>query len=623
MRHCSDVIPIPVDGRPLSHLFAAAPPQTAMQSEPPRLHRLYSAAPSVDSGPCLPPAALANRLSPAHHVAMSDAFSLVPPLLAIVLAIVFRNVLVALFLAIWSGAVLLSDPGHDWATRTVLGLLHSIDTIIVGELADSSHLMIVLFTLFLGSLIGVMSGSGGTAALVERLTPLTSTRRGAQVTTWLLGLVIFFDDYANTLLLGSTMRPVTDRQRISREKLAFLVDATAAPVAGLAIVSTWVGFEVGLIGDAFRTLADSSGVALSTDAYGTFLATLPFRFYPVLLLCFVMMAAWTGRDFGPMLAAERRAWAATSASRRHTTSGTIPDSAEATGSLWNALVPLVVLLAFLVIGFVWTGWRGYYAAAEIDSASVPTVWQIVSNAESNRVLLVSSFLASVVAAVMTLLPRRPNALLDKPAVAPSRYSLNEAVDMWLEGAKSMLLGVCVLVLAWAVARVCDADHLNTAGFLVQQTTGYLSAAWMPTIAFLLAAVVSFATGSSWATMGLLIPLMIPMLFDLLVSAGIETNHAAHPLMLATIGSVLAGSIFGDHCSPISDTTVLSSIAADCDHLDHVATQLPYALCVAAVSVVCGTIPAGMGWGGWWLLPIGLVVTCGVVRVLGRRVERGV
>ncbi len=184
----------------------------------------------------------------------------------------------------------------------------------------------------------------------------------------------------------------------------------------------------------------------------------------------------------------------------------------------------------------------------------------------------------------------------------------------------MVLGIAVLVLAWSVARVCDAEHLDTAGYLVQQTSGALSANWLPTIAFLLSAAVAFATGSSWATMGLLIPLIIPVAFDVLATDGPVEGAASNPLMLAAIGSVLAGSIFGDHCSPISDTTVLSSIAADCDHLSHVATQFPYAALVGCVAVVCGTLPVGLGWGGWWLLPLGVAVIAAMVRILGRHPE---
>jgi Na+/H+ antiporter NhaC len=411
---------------------------------------------------------------------------------------------------------------------------------------------------------------------------------------------VFFDDYANSLLLGSTMRPVTDRLRISREKLAFLVDSTAAPVAGLAIVSTWVGFEVGVIADSFARVADAnSAVATSGDGYGTFLATLPYRFYPLFLLAFVLMIAWTGRDFGAMWRAEQRALT----SHRPDEGRAKPQAeAAAPGTLWNAVVPLGVLLGGIMMGF-WVSGRG---GGEGES---PSLWQIVSNADSNRVLLISSFVASATAVLM--------------AVASGSLSLAAAAAAWLDGARSMLLGAAILVLAWAIAMVCDAEHLNTAGYLIEVSTGRLNIAWMPAVAFSLSSAVSFATGSSWATMGLLIPLVISVTCGLMagdpsLDAGALLDR--QPLMLASVGSVLAGSIFGDHCSPISDTTVLSSVASDCDHLAHVMTQLPYAFSVGFVALAIGCLPVGLGMSPWILLSTGGIALWVLVRVVGRPVE---
>ncbi len=548
--------------------------------------------------------------------------SLVPALVAVGLAVALRETLVALFVAVWSGVVLLRGDEGGWWSRFAGSFVETVDTTLVGQLVPpdgkTTHMQIILFTLFLGCLIGVMSASGGTAALVQKLTPVTRTRRGGQVTTWFLGLVVFFDDYANSLLLGSTMRPVTDRLRISREKLAFLVDATAAPIAGLAIVSTWVGFEVGLIGDSFVRLAETNpATTFSGDAYGTFLATLPYRFYPLLLLAFVLMISWTGRDFGPMRRAERRALEGDHPSRppprpakpqalaqtgqeMDATAGE-DERPAGTGAVANAVVPLGVLLGGIAVGFWLTGRAG-------TDAPSPSLWQIISHAESNRVLLVASFLASMTAILTALIT--------------GSLSLGAAVAAWLDGARSMLLGTVILVLAWSVAMVCDAEHLNTAGYLVEMTTGRLDIAWMPAVAFLLSAVVSFATGSSWATMGLLIPLVISVTYGLLVGdssslAGIDAER--DPLMLASIGGVLAGGIFGDHCSPISDTTVLSSAASDCDHLSHVATQLPYALCVGLLALIIGCVPVGFGLPWTISLPLGIAALWGIVRFVGRPV----
>ena len=475
---------------------------------------------------------------------------------------------------------------------------------------DTGHVEIILFTLFLGCTIGVMQASGGTRALVDSLTPLTRSRRGGQLTTWLLGLIIFFDDYANSLLVGSTMRPVTDRLRISREKLAFLVDATAAPIAGVAVISTWVGFEVGLIGDSLERLKKSSGeLQMGTDGYTTLLSTLPYRFYPLLMIVFVAMLAWTGRDFASMRRAERRALdgdreSENAANPQAMDVSSAEQSDDRPGSIWNAIVPLIVLFGCLIVGFLWTGSRG------VDDPDA-SLWQVVSNAESNKVMLASSFVASAGAVVL--------------AVATRSLSFLDAVDAWIDGAKSMLLGCSVLVLAWAIASVCDADHLNTAGYLVDVTRGWLQPMWLPTVTFLLSGVIAFATGSSWATMGLVIPLVIEVTFSILTvgdatSASLGMSIDRNPLMLASIGDVLAGAIFGDHCSPISDTTVLSSIAADCDHIAHVTTQMPYAITVAVIAVVTGTLPAGLGAPWWLTLPLGLIACWMIVRHVGRTVE---
>lgn len=530
--------------------------------------------------------------------------SVVPPLVAIGLAVWLRSVLPALFVGVLSGGWIL-DGGNLWT-----GFVRTLDTHLLGQLAgDAEHVMIILFTMFLGAMIGVMSRSGGTAALVKRLTPMSRSREHGQLLTWALGLLVFFDDYANTLLVGGTMRPSTDRLRISREKLAFLVDSTAAPVAGLAIVSTWVGVEIGYIQAAFQELG------VQADAYSTFLATLPYRFYPLHLLVFVLLIAYSGRDYGPMFQAESRAL---QTGQVHRPQANVPVPAEAPAEsahaeppqlLRNAVVPLAALLLLVLAGLFWTGRAGLEALnRELSEANQPELpvrlWTILKHSRSNEVLFVSSFFAAALALLT--------------ATATRALTFSRAVDAWLEGARSMFVAVVILVLAWGIAEVCNGEHLNTAGFLVELTRGLLSPRWMPTLAFLTSCTIAFATGSSWSTMGLLMPLFISINWYLLVDAG--QAEASHPVLLATIGGVLAGAIFGDHCSPISDTTVLSSAASGCDHLDHVATQLPYAVSVAGVSVCFGTIPAGFGYSPYLLLPLGAFVLYLFVQFLGRPAE---
>ncbi len=501
-------------------------------------------------------------------------WSLIPPFVAIVLAIWLKEVISALLLGVFAGALVLAN-GNPFAA-----FLRTIDTHILHQLVppdgSADHMKAVLFTLMLGGMIGVMSSSGGTRALVDRLTRYAKSREHGQVMTWLLGLVVFFDDYANTLLVGSTMRSVSDRLRISREKLAFLVDSTAAPVAGLAIVSTWVGVEVGYIQSALEQLGGQPDVAASS----LFLSSIPYRFYPILLLFFVGAVAWTGRDFGPMRKRE-----AELALNPH-----LPDEDEKTSqtnpgsqsppkiAIYNATIPLCALLAGITTGY----------ALDVDAYDF---------------LMCSAFGAVLVAGLT--------------AVSLRLLSLTETVEAGLSGMKSMLIAVVILVLAWTVAGLCDSEHLNSAGFIIDGLGENLSSRWMPAIAFVIAAGVSFATGSSFATMGLLMPLCITLTYSLMTGEAFVDGLLTHPYLLGTIGAVLAGSIWGDHCSPISDTTVLSSAAAGCDHLSHVATQMPYAMTVGLVALFGGYLPIAFGVSPWITLPLSLAVLFGILHLIGR------
>lgn len=539
---------------------------------------------------------------------ISKWLSLLPPLVAVLLAVWFRNIILALLVSIWTGAVILAHG------NLFLGFVHTLDTFIIHEIvepgsSDYSHMMIIMFTMFLGAMVGVMSAGGGTAALVNRLSQYATKREHSQLMTWVLGLVVFFDDYANSLLVGSSMRPFTDRMKVSREKLAFLVDSTAAPVSGIAIISTWVGVEIGYIADTYASLG------MTGDYYTTFLYSLPYRFYPLHLLAFVWLVAYLGNDYGPMLKAETRALAYNQLVRPGRFNVTEVSGDTDTGELArrqllrNALIPLTALLGLAMIGLWWTGTieinRLNLERLQQGQPELRTTFQtVLEHASPNRVLLISSFLASIAAVASCSLTKS--------------LSLNECVEAWSAGAKSMFLAILILVLAWAVATVCDEQHLNTAGVLVEMLSDRLSPNWMPTITFLLAAIVSFATGSSWSTMGLMMPLSISLTYSLLVP--LNEAEPNHHLMLGTIGGVLAGAIFGDHCSPISDTTVLSSAASGSDHLDHVLTQMPYAITVAVVSILFGYLPVGFGFQPYILLPVGLIVLFLILQFYGRSAE---
>jgi Na+/H+ antiporter NhaC len=511
--------------------------------------------------------------------------SILPPFVAIVLALLFRHVLLALVVGVWLGAFLISG----FSPLTSFARL--LDTHIIDAIAERGHVSILVFSLLLGGMLGLMTQSGGAKGLASWMSSDARTRRRGQLTTWLLGLLVFFDDYASALLVGSSMRPVTDRLRISREKLAFIIDSTAAPVSSLALVSSWIAVEVGYIGDQFEHLG------IERDAYLTFIETIPYRFYPVLMLVFVAWAALRGRDFGPMLHAERRALeqglvgrpGGQPASDFHEEA--VPDDLR--GRALNALIPVVVVVLVATIGIYVDG-REKALAAGME----PSLRAIVGEASSSSALLWGTGAGCLSA--LTL------------AMWSGALSFARAIEAWISGMRSMLLAVIILVLAWALGGVCH--ELDTAGFLIGAVGDSIRAPWIPGTVFVTAALVSFATGTSWGTMAILFPLVVPLAHQ--IAPGNET------ILLGTVSSVLAGSVWGDHCSPVSDTTVLSSMGASCDHVDHVRTQLPYALFVGAVSLLCGELPVAAGWYGPYTgLLVGAIVMFAAFELLSGPVRR--
>ncbi len=531
--------------------------------------------------------------------------SLAPPILAILLALVLRQVFLALLGGVWLGAWIVE--GGSFA-GLFLGGLRTFDRYIVGALADNDHVAIILFSLMLGGMVGVMSRSGGTTGLVNSLSRRATSSARGQMVTWILGVAVFFDDYANTLVVGNTMRPVTDRLKISREKLAYIVDSTAAPVAAIALLSTWIGYEISLIGDAL------SKAGSDLDPYTVFLQSIPYNFYPLLALAFGFMIAVSRRDFGPMLKAERRAQAG-----QVLREGAQPLADFSSHDLlpiegkpqhWsNAVIPLAVVINATFIGQWFTG-RAAMAEAGHALADTPFfslgvqgIGKVFSEGNTFHALLWAAAIGSAVA----------NGL----ATGRRILGLQEALDAWTHGIKSMLSAMIVLILAWSIASVCK--DLDTAGFVTSALSDHLNPNLLPGLMFILGAVIAFATGTSWATMGILLPLAVPIAFGVTDAAGFG-DSAAHQVFLATISAVLAGAIFGDHCSPISDTTVLSSMSSGCDHVDHVRTQLPYALTVAAAALLTGYLPVAAGLPVWAGLLLGIVVLGGVVRFIGRPVE---
>ena len=515
--------------------------------------------------------------------------SLLPPLITVLLAIATRRIIVSLLVGVATGAFLLAPDYNPIAAAYLFseGLLWK-------SLADEDHLRVFVFTALMGAMIGVIRRSGGMEGIVTSLSPLAQTRRSGQLLTWALGLIIFIDDYANTLLLGHTMQPLADRLKISREKLAYLVDSTAAPVSGLALISTWIAGEIGYINDGFAKL----DLPVEPDGFEVFVASIPYRFYVVWALLFVPVVAWLGRDFGPMLRAEREAV------RSRPPEPTTTASEATVPYRWiNAVLPIAVAVTVTIVLQYQTGWLSLYEA-DSSAAGTASVWSIFC-AGSSYVALVYGSLLGLCSAFLNAWSRR----------CGTWSELSRAAG---DGAALVLPALAILGLAWALS---DASaQLKTGEYLGGLVTQAVWLPLLPTVVFVISSVVAFSTGTSWGTMGIIMPIAIPTAFAALTATTGEAVDLNSPIMLACVGSVLAGAIFGDHCSPISDTTVLSSQASGCHHLAHVWTQMPYALLVGSIAILCGTLPIGFGISVWWLLPAGMIVLVAALLVIGRRAE---
>ena len=487
--------------------------------------------------------------------------SLLPPFLAIVLALLTKEMLLSLFAGIWVGVTVMMNynPIH--------GFLRSIDGYVVNTIADSGHATILLFTFGFGGLIGIVQRNGGLAGIVAIAARFAKTRVRGQVATASMGLFIFFDDYANSLLVGNTMRPFTDKLRISREKLSYIVDSTAAPVASIGIISTWIVFAMSLLDGQLQILG------IQTNAYLIFLLSIPFSYYAILAIIFVFMNAVSQREFGPMYAAEKRA-ITTGEILREGAHPLSDDSLlrnampEGIPHRWyNAVVPVAIVIFMTMLGMVITGMPDVFPE---NISFLQKILIIMENTNSSQALLWGSYIATFIAIVM--------------AMGQRLLSLRTALESWFEGARTMFLAVIILILAWSLGSVCT--NLHTADFIVHYTRDWISPGLLPALTFIIAALISFATGTSYGTMSILIPLIVPL--------SIQLSGDVHNVMFwATFAAIISGATFGDHCSPISDTTILSSLASGADNVDHVQTQLPYALVVGGVAILFGFLPIGL------------------------------
>ena len=533
-------------------------------------------------------------------------WTLIPPVVAIVLAFITKDVVLSLFIGVFSGTFLINVIDSSIPMTFVKGFTDIVKRV-VGSLADSWNAGIVLQVLCIGGVVALITKMGGTKAVAIWLSKKAKTGVSAQISTWVMGLFVFFDDYANSLIVGPIMRPITDKFKVSREKLAFIIDATAAPIAGLAVISTWVGLEISLIKQGYELIGITN-----VNAFSIFVETMPYRFYNLFMLFFIVCTAFMGREFAGMLKAERRARAGELHPRRggamieDVEDKTLEPKENIKLQSSNAIVPLLVLILGAFVSFYFSG-LGALEGEALESAKAHpltfhTFQATFGAADASVALFQSALLATVVAIFI--------------AVYRKILTVREAIETWGKGWKTMITTIIILLLAWSLSSVIK--ELGTSRYLVDLLSQSTPKIVLPAAIFMLGSFISFSTGTSYGTMGILMPLAIPLASAVGMHSGLE-GDALHAYMIVNISAVLTGAIFGDHCSPISDTTILSSMGAGCNHIDHVQTQMPYALAVCAISIFAGYFPTALGLSIWIVLPFGLLVTALVIRFVGQKV----
>ena len=500
----------------------------------------------------------------------STFVSLIPPIIAIGLALITKEVYSSLFVGILSGGILYAfsaTGGFDFEV-----MFNSVvQSGFVDNLADSWNVGILIFLVVLGTIVVMMNRAGGSRAYGEWASKRIKNRRGAQLSTFGLGALIFVDDYFNCLTVGSVMRPITDKQRISRAKLAYLIDATAAPICIIAPISSWAAAVAGSVDGV-------NGISL-------FIQTIPYNLYALLTIAMVIFMAWTGFDYGPMKRFEENA----KNGDLHTSGGeqfTDADEEKINhkGRVWDLVIPVVILIVLCVLGMIYTG--GFFSGESFIDA--------FANCDAAYGLAIGS-IAALVVNIIYFLCRKV-------------LTFKECTSSLPEGFKQMVPAILILTFAWglkAMTGLLSASSYVAA--LVESATALQIL--LPALLFVVAVGLSFATGTSWGTFGILIPIVTGV-FDAEL-AGVAAGGVIPSMVIICISACLAGAVCGDHCSPISDTTIMASAGAKSDHVNHVSTQLPYALTVAGVSLV-GYLLAGFVQNVFVVLGVSLALMLGVL-----------
>lgn len=501
-----------------------------------------------------------------------DVLSIIPPLVAVVLAIMTKRVLISLFVSIWVGGLIAAG----WNPFEAVGLTF---TWMKDVMIDPWNARFLVMTALLGTGAAFMFKTGGSEGLIKILQKRLTTKKRVLFLPYFLGILIFFNDYVNSVIVGNATKDIAKKHRISREKLSYVIDSTAAPMATIGPVSDWIGFQVSLIAAAFAGIG-----IVGMEPYFAFLQSIPWNFYAILCLLAVPMII-AGKDFGPMAKAEHRA---------HTTGKLIPDGSmplssvdqdlgephQREGSVWNFILPLVTLISVSIWGLWYSG----------GGATGKSMMDALADTDVSVALTWGAFAMTAVGIIIALV---------------QGMGLKKCEDTLLGGIRTMLPALIIIILAWSIGTVTEV--LGTAEFVVSATEGWMTAALIPFLIFVIAMFISFATGTSWGTMSILTPIAIPLAYTM----------GGEELIPIVIGAIFAGSIFGDHVSPISDTTVMASIFSESDHIAHVNTQIPYALVPAGIAGVLYLLYSFIG-SGIVLLIAGIVIQFFLLRYLGNR-----
>ncbi|OKY78178.1 MAG: Na+/H+ antiporter NhaC [Candidatus Methanohalarchaeum thermophilum] len=511
--------------------------------------------------------------------------SILPPVIAIVLAILTRRVLISLFIGIWFGGAIKVQAFADSTNilfgsikAGALGFTQTADWIVT-SLTSTWNMKILLFIMLLGPGTAFIWKTGGSEAIRRAASDKFDTPKGVSVLTWILGMLIFFDDYANSAIVGSAMKDISDKMRISKEKLSYIIDSTAAPISTF-LLSTWVGYQLSMIKKGYEA-AGITEIAPST--FSMFISSIPYNIYCILAVIMVGIIIITGRDYAEMLNAEHRSWTtgkviADDDTPMQTIEKDIGDPILKKPMLRSIFIPIFVLISTILLGIWLTGY-----------AEGRGLIEIFANASIGNNLLWGGF--TMVFAEMAL------------AIRYRILDFGEVMDTFRDGLKVMITAAAILTLAWSIGTTTS--ELGTAKYVVEQTRHIITPQILPIVIILSSAFIAFCTGSSWGTMAIVTPIAVPMAY--------ETGNIG--LIPAAVGSTFSGAIFGDHCSPISDTTVLSSIFSGADHIAHVRTQIYYASTVLVVTLLLYLVNGYTGISPVILIPIGILALIALVYIL--------